>query len=377
MIYTIQSGLSKIIPRVVPRIEPSFFMKLASPILAICFTLIFGSVLFSLLGKDPAHAMHVLLIAPLSDAYNINEMLVKMGPLLLCAVGLSICYRANLWNIGAEGQLLMGALGGSAVALFFIDSNAWFALPLTLVAGVISGMLWSAIPTFLKLKFNSNLILTTIMFNYIALNLLNWGVHGPLRDPEGYGFPESALFSDATTLPLLFEEGRAHLGIVFAVLLALIAGFLLRKSYLGFQIRVFGSDEPAAKYAGFSRSKLTWIVMLFAGALAGLAGVAEVTGPIGQLVPGISPGYGYSAIIIAYLGRLNPIGAILAAMFMAVLYMGGDLAQIELGVPIAVVGMFQGVLLFFLLACDFFINYRLSFAHHGANHSSKQQAAST
>lgn len=355
-----QSNL-KLIPSLEARIEPSFSMKIASPILAIFLTLIFGSVLFSLLGKDPFHAMHVLLIAPLSDGYNINEILVKMGPLLLCAVGLSICYRANLWNIGAEGQLLMGALGGSAVALQFVDSTAWFALPLTLLAGIASGMLWSAIPTLLKLRFNSNLILTTIMFNYIALNLLNWGVYGPLRDPDGYGFPESAMFSEATTLPLLFEEGRAHLGVLFAIILALLTAFLLSKSHLGFQIRVFGSDEAAAKYAGFSSTKLTWVVMLFAGGLAGLAGVAEVTGPIGQLVPGISPGYGYSAIIIAYLGRLNPIGAILATFFMAILYMGGDLAQIELGVPTAVIGMFQGVLLFFLLACDFFINYRLNF----------------
>ncbi|TBR44897.1 ABC transporter permease [Marinomonas agarivorans] len=348
-------------PTLEARIEPSLIMKISSPILAIFLTLIVGSILFSLLGKDPLHAMQVLLVAPLSDAYNINEMLVKMGPLLLCAVGLAICYRANLWNIGAEGQLLIGALGGSAVALQFVDSSAWFALPLTLIAGVLSGMLWAAIPTLLKLKFNSNLILTTIMFNYIALSLLNWGVHGPLKDPDGYGFPESAMFSEATTLPLLFSEGRAHLGVLFALVLALMTAFLLSKSHLGFQIKVFGSDEAAAKYAGFSSTKLTWIVMLFAGALAGLAGIAEVAGPIGQLVPGISPGYGYSAIIIAYLGRLNPIGTILATLFMAVLYMGGDLAQIELGIPTAVIGMFQGVLLFFLLACDFFINYRLNF----------------
>lgn len=347
--------------QVTARIEPSKLMIFASPVLAIILTLIFGSILFSVLDKDPLAAMHLLLIAPLSDAYNIGEMLVKMGPLLLCAVGLSICYRANLWNIGAEGQLLIGALGGSAVALQFVDSDAWFALPLTLIAGIVSGMIWAAIPTLLKLKFNSNLILTTIMFNYIALYLLLWGVHGPLRDPDGFGFPESAIFSDATLLPLLSEDGRAHIGIIFALLLSGLAAFVLAKSHLGFQIRVFGADEPAAKYAGFNRTKLTWVVMLFAGALAGLAGVAEVTGPIGQLVPGISPGYGYSAIIVAYLGRLHPLGAILSATFMAVLYMGGDLAQIEMGIPIAVVGMFQGVLLFFLLACDFFIHYRLTF----------------
>jgi general nucleoside transport system permease protein len=353
--------------RIQARTEPSSLMKVASPLLAIVLTLIFGCILFSAIGKSPSQALHVLLIAPLADSYNIGEMFVKMGPLLLCAVGLSLCYRANMWNIGAEGQLLAGALGGSAMALYFIDSESAFALPITLLAGVASGMIWAAIPTFLKLRFNSNLILTTIMFNYIALYLLIWAVHGPLRDPQGFGFPESAMFADSTLLPTLFESSRIHLGVAFSVVSAFIAWFILSKSHLGFQIRVFGSDEPAARYAGFSSKKLSWFVMLFAGALAGLAGVSETTGPIGQLVPNVSPGYGYSAIIVAYLGRLHPLGAILAAVFMAVLYMGGDLAQIEMGIPIAVVSMFQGVLLFFLLACDFFINNRLAFSNQATN----------
>lgn len=341
------------------RTEQSRLMTFASPLVAILLTLVFGSILFSALDKDPLEALHVLLILPLSDAYNISEMLVKMGPLLLCAVGLSLCYRANMWNIGAEGQLLAGALGGSAVALAFGESESIWVLPATLLAGIASGMAWSAIPTYLKLKFNSNLILTTIMLNYIALYLLIWAVHGPLRDPMGFGFPESALFSDAALLPVLSDSGRVHLGVVFAVLAALVAWFILSKSHLGFKIRVYGADEPAATYAGFNANAISWFVMLFAGALAGLAGVSEVAGPIGQLTPNISPGYGYSAIIVAYLGRLHPVGAMVASVFLAILYMGGDLAQIEMGIPIAVVGMFQGILLFFLLACDFFIRYRL------------------
>ena len=353
--------------RIQARTEASTFMKFASPLLAITLTLVAGSILFSALGKSPSQALHVLLIAPLADSYNIGEMFVKMGPLLLCAVGLSLCYRANMWNIGAEGQLLAGALGGSAMALYFIDSESSFALPITLLAGIFSGMVWSAIPTFLKLRFNSNLILTTIMFNYIALYMLIWAVHGPLRDPQGFGFPESAMFSDATLLPTLFDSSRIHLGIIFAIISAFVAWFILSKSHLGFQIRVFGADEPAARYAGFSSKKLSWTVMLFAGALAGLAGVSETTGPIGQLVPNVSPGYGYSAIIVAYLGRLHPLGAIIAAVFMAVLYMGGDLAQIEMGIPVAVVSMFQGILLFFLLACDFFINNRLILSNQATN----------
>ncbi|MBJ7555938.1 ABC transporter permease [Marinomonas spartinae] len=349
--------------RIQARTQPSQLMTLVSPLLAIALTLIFGCILFSALDKNPIEALHVLLIAPLSDGYNVGEMLVKMCPLLLCAVGLSLCYRANMWNIGAEGQLLAGALGGSAVALAFGDSTSALALPLTLLAGVASGIAWSAVPTYLKLRFNSNLILTTIMFNYIAFYLLVWAVNGPLRDPDGYGFPESAMFSDQTMLPILVAGTRIHLGILLSLLSAVVAWFILSKTHLGFQVRVFGSDEPAATYAGFSSKKLSWFVMLLAGALAGLAGVCEVTGPIGQLVPNVSPGYGYSAIIVAYLGRLHPLGAIIAAIFLAVLYMGGDLAQIQMNIPTAVVGMFQGVLLFFLLACDFFIRNRLVFTH--------------
>jgi simple sugar transport system permease protein len=334
-------------------------MSWMSPIIAIFITLLISSVMFHLLDIDPFRAFEVFILSPLSDSYNLGELMVKTTPLLLCATGLALCYRANIWNIGAEGQLLLGALVGSAVVLKAGDDAGGGWLVIALVAGLLAGMFWAAIPTLLNQVFHTNIILTTIMLNYIALYVLLWAVHGPLIDPQGFGFPESALFPDSMLLPLLHEDGRASISVLIAIGAALMAGLMLFRTLPGFQLRVFGADPSAARYAGFNQTHISWGVMLFAGALAGFAGVAEVTGPIGQLIPQVSPGYGYAAIIVAYLGRLNPIGIILAAFFMGTLYMGSDLAQIELGIPTAITGLFQGILLFTLLACDFLIHYRI------------------
>ncbi len=221
----------------------------------------------------------------------------------------------------------------------------------------------------LKTRFNANEILTTIMFNYIALYLLLYFVHGALKDPDGYGFPESALFSDAATLPILIEDTRIHIGILFALLASVSIWVLMQRSFIGFQIKVLGADANAAKLAGFKHKHLVWIAMVISAALAGLAGASEVTGPIGQLIPSISPGYGYAAIIVAFLGRLHPIGILFASILMALIYMGGELAQIELNLPLAVTALFQGMLLFYLLACDVLINFRIRLKTATANNA--------
>ncbi|SEG19156.1 ABC transporter permease [Vibrio hangzhouensis] len=342
-----------------PRVESSKAMAWISPFIAIVLTMLTSSLIFMLLDVSPVKAFNVFIIQPFSDAYNIGELLVKSTPLLLCAVGLAICYRANIWNIGAEGQLLVGAIATTYVAINATETSGFGLLFLALLAGIAAGMAWAAIPTFLNRAFHTNIILTTIMLNYIGLYTLLWAVHGPLADPQGFGFPESVMFSDSVLLPLILDEGRASISILIAIVVALLCGFSLFKTLPGFKIRVYGEDQLAARYAGFSGNKIIWGVMLFAGALAGFAGAAEVTGPIGQLIPSVSPGYGYAAIIVAYLGRLNPYGIIVSALFMGALYMGSDLAQIELGLPTAITGLFQGCLLFFLLACDFLIFYRI------------------
>jgi len=339
--------------------QQSRLMSYASPILAAVLTLICGAFLFWILGKSPIQALHTFLIMPISDPYRIAELLVKAGPIVLCAMGLSICFRANVWNIGAEGQLLMGGLVGSCAALALLDSHGIWVLPVVLVAGILGGMAWAAIPAFLKNYFNTNEILSTIMLNYISLNILLHGVHGPLKDPNGFNFPESALFSDWQTMPILLEGTRLHLGVSFALFAMVGVWVLMSKTFIGFQIKVLGGDQRSAHFAGFKEKRLVWLCLLICGGLAGLAGAGEVTGPIGQLVPNISPGYGYAAIIVAFLGRLHPLGILFAGLLMALLYMGGEMVQIHLDLPLAVTGVFQGMLLLFLLICDVLIGYRI------------------
>ena len=350
-----------------PRIESSKMMAWLSPLIAITLTMFVSSLMFILLDVRPQKAFEVFVIMPLSDSYNLGELMVKAAPLMLCATGLAICFRANIWNIGAEGQLLIGAVVSSYFAIQAGEDAGSGMMILIILSGVLAGAFWAAIPTTLDRFFKTNIILSTIMLNYIGLYTLLWAVHGPLADPQGYGFPESIMFADAIMLPLIQEEGRASVSILIAVVIALISSFVLFKTLPGFIIRVYGEDQSAARYAGFSSNKVVWGVMLFAGALAGFAGSAEVMGPIGQLIPSVSPGYGYAAIIVAYLGRLNPIGIIISSLFMGCLYMGSDLAQIELGLPTAITGLFQGILLFFMLACDFLINYEISFTSKKIN----------
>ncbi len=356
--------------KVEPRSENSRLMGWLSPLIAIVLTLLLSSLLFLFLHVSPLKAFDVFILQPFADSYNFGELLVKATPLLLCAVGLALCYRANIWNIGAEGHFLVGAVAASAVAVQATDESSHMILVLAIAAAIVAGMLWAAIPTLLYRVFHTNIILTTIMLNYVGLYLLLWAVHGPLSDPDGFGFPESKMFADPVLMPLLTDSGRATISVIIAVIIALLSSLVLYKTWPGFQVRVFGQEPTAARYAGFSAKKIIWGVMIFSGALAGFAGGAEVTGPIGQLIPSVSPGYGYAAIIVAYLGRLNPLGIIISAVFMGALYMGSDLAQIQLGIPTAVTGLFQGTLLFFLLACDFLIYYRIVPKQHNPRHTS-------
>ncbi|MCQ3028754.1 ABC transporter permease [Pseudomonas tremae] len=341
-----------------PRGQESRAMLWCSPLLAAVLTLVCGSLLFIGLGLDPLVTLHTLLIAPVSDLYGLSELMVKTLPILLCALGLAVAYQARIWNIGAEGQLLLGALAGSAVAVNIIEMESRWALVMVLLAGTLAGAAWAGVTAWLRTHFNANEILTSIMLNYIALNLLLYFVHGPLKDPAGMNFPESATFGDASRLPLLMDEGRAHIGVYFALLALVAVWVLLQRSFVGFQIKVLGLDKRAAGFVGFREKQLVWLALLISGGLAGLAGVSEVTGPIGQLVPQVSPGYGYAAITVAFLGRLNPIGILFSSLLIALLYLGGENAQMTLNLPLAITQLFQGMMLFFLLACDVLILYR-------------------
>jgi simple sugar transport system permease protein len=332
-----------------------------TPVIAILATVASGVILFALLGFDPLAALHAFFVQPVSTQYGLAELAVKATPLILCAVGLAIGFRANVWNIGAEGQLTLGAITGGGVALAFYGEGGPWLLPLMLLAGALGGMAWAAIPAFLRTRFHASEILTSLMLTYVALLLLSMLVHGPWRDPEGFNFPQSRMFDPEGLLPVILEGTRLHLGAPLA-LAAVAAGWvLLARTLLGFQIKVVGLTPAAAGYAGYSQKRLIWLTLLLSGALAGLAGVIEVAGPIGQITPTISPGYGFTAIIVAFLGRLHPVGILGAGLLVALSYIGGENAQISLQLPLAVTGVFQGMLLFFLLASDVLIRYRVRF----------------
>lgn len=342
-----------------PRSVPSKIWQVLSPLLALLGTLILGILLFGSLGKPPVTALQTLFISPLSSFYGLTELAVKAAPILLIAVGLALCFQAKVWNIGAEGQLTVGAIFGSAVALIFPNVNNYGILLLSLLAGVLGGVIWGSIPAFLKVRFHTNEILTSLMLNYVANSLLNYLVHGPLKDPQGFNFPESAPFSEFASLTPLIAGTRLHAGVIFAVVAAVLIWGVLQQTFFGYSVRVVGSSSEAAIYAGIKSDRIIWLTLLISGGLAGLAGVCEVLGPIGQLRPNISPGYGYTAIIAAFIGRLNPLGIILSSLLMALLYVGGELVQIKLSLPLALVGMFQGILFFFLLAADVLIYNRV------------------
>ncbi len=345
----------------VPRRQQSQTMVWGAPVLAIVLTLITGGLTFAVMGKPMGEALYIFFVHPVSSVYGATELVVKATPLVLIAVGLSLGFRGNVWNIGAEGQYTFGAILGGGLAVFFHDSTSPLLLPAMLIAGIVGGMAWAAIPALLRTRFNANEILTSLMLTYVAVLLLSYLVHGPWRDPDGFNFPESRIFPDAGTMPILLEGSRIHIGALFALAAVGGAWVLFGKGLAGFKLKIVGTAPEAARFAGFSESRMIWFTLLVSGGLAGLAGVSEVAGPIGQLIPSISPGYGFTAIIVAFLGRLHPVGVLLAGLAMALTYLGGETAQIEIGVPAAVTGLFQGFLLFYLLACDVLIRYRIRF----------------
>ena len=341
--------------------EISRSMVFLAPIFAVILTFIAGIVMFSILGVDPLEAIITFFIAPLNSLDGLAELFVKATPLVLIAVGLSFGFQANIWNIGAEGQLTIGALTGGGVALLFFNVDTPFLMPAMLISGVLGGMVWAAIPAMLKTKFGTNEILTSLMLTYVGLLVLSYLIHGPWKDPDGQNFPESRLFHDAAIIPIIMDETRLHLGWLIALFGVAIAWVVTMRHMVGFQIRVIGLAPMAARFAGFKEKKIIWLTLMISGGAAGLAGTIEVSGPIGQIVPVISPGYGFTAIIVAFLGRLHPIGCLFAGLLMALTYLGGDNAQIEMNLPNAVTGVFQGMLLFFLLACDVLVRYRIRF----------------
>ena len=344
-----------------PRPQASRWWGLGSPLLALAITVLIGVALFMLLGKDPLRGLQVFFWEPLKSAYAIGELMVKATPLLLIALGLAVCYRSNVWNIGAEGQFVIGALAAGGVALLADKgTGSWIIVPI-LLAGVLGGMVWAGITALLRDRFNASEILVSLMLVYVAVQLLSYLVFGPWKDPAGYNFPQTRMFDAATQIPRLMKGSRVSVGLLIALAGSAALWVFLFRTKAGFAQQVGGLAPAAARYAGFSSRKALWLALLVSGGAAGLAGALEVAGPIGQLTPYVPAGYGFAAIIVAYVGRLHPVGMVFSAILMSMFYIGGELAQSRLGLPKSLTGVFQGLLLFSLLACDTLIAYRVRF----------------
>ena len=342
-----------------PRARPSKVMRWTAPLIAIFATLVVGSLLFWALGKPVAESFYVFFIQPMTSSYGWSELLIKACPLILIAEGLAIGFKARIYNIGAEGQLIIGALFGGGVAIYMDGSDAAWVIPAMVVAGAIGGALWGALPAWLRTHFNAQETLTTLMLTYVATFILSYMVHGPWRDPGGMNFPQSIMFGDNALFSILLEDSRVNSS-VFMTLFAVVAFWLFNaRSFMHFQLEVGGHAPAASRYAGFSVRQTVWFSLVMSGMTAGLAGVGEIAGPVGQLNLNISPGYGFAAIIVAYLGRLHAFGIVLAGFLLALIYLGGEAAQVSLQMPFAITGIFQGMLLFFLLGSDVFIDNRL------------------
>ncbi len=345
--------------RLEPRAQPSNLWRYASPLLALAITVVLGVILFVALGKDPVRGLQVFFWEPIKSVYALSELMVKATPLLLIALGLAVCFRSNVWNIGAEGQFVMGAVFASGVALT-ADANTGAGFwVLILLAGIVGGMVWAGITAFLRDRFHASEILVSLMLVYVAIMTLNFLVYGPWKDPLGYNFPQTKTFDAITQIPKLITGTRVNIGVLLALAGVGALWVFLFRTHAGFAQQVGGLAPDAARYAGFSSRKALWLALLTSGAAAGLAGALEVAGPLRQLTPFVPVGYGFAAIIVAFVGRLHPVGMVLSAILMSMFYIGGELAQSRLGLPRSLTGVFQGLLLFTLLACDTLMQYRV------------------
>lgn len=340
------------------RADPSRTLSIGVRTGAVVLALLISSLLMTIGGRPPTTLYTSMFKGTLTTTFGLSETMLRMVPLLLCGLGIAMAARMKLWNIGAEGQFHMGAIGAGGVAFAWPGAPAWFLLPAMAVGAMVLGGCWAFFPAFARAKWETNEIITTLLLNYVAINVLLYLVYGPWKDPESMGFPQSPAFSGSAQIPMLW--GRLHWGFVVAILVAAAMYVILWFTRWGYELRVIGESSKAARYAGISISRNTIMVLCVSGALAGLAGMMEVSGVIGRLQRDISPGYGYTAIIVAFLAQLNPVALVVVSFLFGALQVGGFSAQIS-GIPIDIVDMITGLILFCAIAGEFFIRYRLVF----------------
>ena len=349
--------------------------RLLAPFAAIAMAGLLAAFVILILGQSPVAAFDVYILGPLDDSWALQEIALKMVPLVLIATGLVFCFRANLWNIGAEGQFTFGAICGSVVPLLTqgIDAGPWVMVT-ALIMGMIGGALFAMIPAYLRARLGVSEILSSLMLVYVAQLFLDWLVRGPWRDPNGFNFPQTVNFDAGSLLPILMEDGRLNAGVVLAAVAVIVSLVVLSLTLFGFGIKVIGSAPKAAQFSGFSTERTIFAVFLISGALSGLAGIIEVVGHIGQLKPSISTNAGFTAITVAFLGRLNPVGVVFGAFIVALTTIGGENAQILLKLPLDLTTCFQGLLLLCVLAADALTSYRIRIISEKPSHDTLPEA---
>jgi simple sugar transport system permease protein len=329
------------------------------PIISLLISLALGAILLALSKADPLQTYAAMARGAFGSWRDFSETLVKAIPLMLTGLGISIAFRMQFWNIGAEGQLVWGGVAAAGVALFWADKiPAPLLLPTALLAGIVAGALWAGIPAALKASLGVDETLTTLMLNYVAILYAEHLYYGPWRDPHGYGFPGTAQLPQTAWLPRLGHT-RAHLGLLFAIIAAALLWFIFKRTRWGFELKIIGENKTAARYLGIDIGRNIVLALLLSGALSGLAGACEVTGVSHRLQQGLAIGYGYTAIIVAWMAQLDPIAILIVSILMAALMVGGDQVQMLMGLPAAVGLVLQGLVLFPLLAGSLFTEYKL------------------
>lgn len=340
------------------RREPSMAMLVITPVASVILTMLIGIVVFDLIGINGFRAVVDIFLSPILASYKWQDVALKAAPLVIIALGLSMGNRAQVWNIGAEGQYVIGALCAAGVGIGFGQTGGFLVVLLMVVAGIIGGGLWAAIPAVLRTRFNVNEILSSLMLTYISLQVLSYLVGGPWKDPNGRNFPATAPLAESQTLPV-WPGSTVHLGVLIALILPFVFWVIMARSEFGYQVRVVGSSPTAARHGGFDSRRTIWATLVIGGAMAGLAGALEFTGVLHKIDLGFPSGYGFTAIIVAFLGRLNPIGCLIAGIVLAVTYVGGQMAQSSVHIPNSTAGIFQAMMLFFILASDILVRYRV------------------
>lgn len=332
------------------------------PIVAVLLAFCIGAILLSALGVNPLEAYFALINGALGNVSGITQALTKATPLLLVGVGICIAFRGGVINIGGEGQIILGATAATAIALSMPTLTGWLLLPLTLLAGMTAGAIWGGIAGFLKARLNVNEILSTVMLNQIALQLMNFLLRGPMLDPKqieaGTNIPQSAALPEQVWLLRLVPRTLFHSGAILAVVLAIAVYFLLWRTTIGYRIRAVGLNPAASRYAGIPVASYLTLSLVLSGAFAGLAGAVEITGVHHRMIEGLSGGYGFSGIVAALFGKLHPLGAIPASFLFGALLVGADKMQRTVQVPNSLVVVLNGLVVLFVVASELYARRR-------------------